>query len=357
MHPPRSFSQTTLALLLGTCVWSGHLLAATSVPPNTAEILDLLQQNYLDYARLQAKPTDNWQDWVRRSQGEIVVEYSLPTSAVVPPPMFIQSLPQGIIYVRGGSFTPPKGWETFMAQARRALAASPGGLVLDLRSNVTPDDFAGAAQVAHLGIADGSPLFTIRDAHDRAEVLVSGDSSRHDAPLCPGPIAILIDQRTAGAAEALVAALQARGAVAIGSETSGHGARFESHLLSSGQTLRYVSGLVTMASGDALWHRAVQPDLGLPVDDKEAEIVLGLIDRGHLTDVIQESPASHRLSEAALVRGEDPELDAYLEPTPKSIQAAAIPQDSVLVAALDGLRALRIAHEGPTHPPTESSVR
>jgi hypothetical protein len=111
--------------------------------------------------------------------------------------------------------------------------------------------------------------------------------------------------------------------------------------------LRYVAGEVTMGDGTPLWRHAVAPDVGISVDEKRATVALDLLDQGHLPDLVQESAGSHRLSESALVQGYDPELDAYLPAAHGSGAAMSLLQDSVLVAALDSLKAIRLSHAAP----------
>ena len=65
------------------------------------------------------------------------------------------------------------------------------------------------------------------------------------------------------------------------------------------------------------------------------------------------------LSEAALVRGEDPEIEAYLVPRDKK-DGAPVPQDVALIAALDGLKAIRLSQRQavvPVADPTEAPAQ
>jgi hypothetical protein len=174
--------------------------------------------------------------------------------------------------------------------------------------------------------------------------------------LITGPVAVLINNRTSGAAEALAACLKAHGALILGRWSSGNGAEFQDQPLASGQVLHYVAGEVTMADGTALWRHSVEPDIGLMIDPKKEEKVLGLIAQNRILDVIRESAGSHRLSEAALVKGEDPDVEAFLVPPAKPTTGAVpAPQDSTLIAALDSLKAIRVsqgaAAPGPVSAP------
>ena len=262
--------------------------------------------------------------------------------------MRIEELPDNLVYFSLRSFTPPKDWNAFVVQADQALARDTTGAILDLRSNFLPNDFAGAVQLSGLVLPPGTLLFSMRTANGDPQPFMSHAEAQRSERIFTGPIIVLIDHKTAGAAEALAAALQAHGAVTMGGTTSGNGALFASRVLASGRVLSYVSGEITMGNGQPLWRHAVQPDVGIPVDQKKAALALDLLDQGHLSELVQESPGSHRLSESALVQGYDPELDAYLPLPGNGPSGSASPlQDSVLVAALDSLRAIRLSHAAP----------
>jgi hypothetical protein len=327
-------------LLLATVVQAEPTPAPKPDVDPLAEALPLLQTGYVDFAKLQATPKDHLADLVTRSAGGISVD---PTTApAVSVPILTALLAPDTIYCRLSSFAPAAGWADFTSQLDKWLGASPQGIVLDLRSNGAPDDFDGAARVAGFFMAAGAPLFTIQDAQGHSHNYVS---SGPDPLVLTQPIAVLIDHRTAGAAEALAACLRDSGALLIGEKTMGRGALFTDAPLSGGQTLRYATGRVLMADGTSLWNNPVVPDICLPMDDKKEQAVLGLIGQNRIAEVIQEASRSHRLSEAALVRGEDPEIEAYLPSTGK--KQAGAPQDIVLVNALDGLTAIRLSRRTP----------
>jgi Peptidase family S41 len=299
------------------------------------EVLPILQARYPNFAGLDYKPGDSLDLLLHRSQGEIsiVPDQSVPSATS---PILITSLPDGMIYCRFASFHPAPD---FGSQLGAEINSGAQGIIIDLRSTSTPDDFAGAAQVANFFLPLGTRLFSIKDAQQtsRAFVCTNPVTPIHLGTL---PITVLINNRTSGAAEALATCLKSNGALTIGRGTAGNGALFESHPLSSGLVLHYVAGDVTMADGTSLWRHSISPDIGLLVDPAKEEAVLGLITQGKILDVIRESTGSHRLSEAALVQGQDPAVDAYLIPADKH---ATAPQDSSLVTALDSLKAIRLS--------------
>jgi hypothetical protein len=315
------------------------VLQVSSVSPagdSLAEVLPILKSRYVDFAGLHYKPGDSLDFLLHRAQGEISFA---PASSFTPSPVFGTLLPGGMIYCRFASFRPATNWSDFGSQLSAWIGSGAQGIILDLRTTATPDDFEGAAQVADFFVPAGTPLFTIGNAQQKTRAFVSAGPATH-ADLGAEPITILINGRTSGAAEALAACLKEHGALTIGRGTAGDGAQFESRLLSNGQVLRYVSGQVTLPDGGPLWRNPVSPDIGLLVDPAKEAAVLDLIAHGRILDVIRESAGSHRLSEASLVQGEDPAVDAYLVPAGRQ---AATPQDSSLVTALDSLKAIRLS--------------
>jgi hypothetical protein len=219
--------------------------------------------------------------------------------------------------------------------------------IIDLRSNTTPDDYAGADGVRgvfgpNYNQYTSSATETIPlDAHPVTQML-------------PYPKIVLVNKQTTGAAEALAGFLQADGALVVGRATAGKVAVFQESKLSSGQILRYVvvpTGLDDPAtafkfrSEVPVWGQPVVPDIALTVDAHAEKAALTLIRDNHILDVIQESAERHRLSEATLVQGQDPEWDAYLDSLEQKPFLLSLPviHDTVLISALDSLKAIRLS--------------
>jgi C-terminal processing protease CtpA/Prc len=169
---------------------------------------------------------------------------------------------------------------------------------------------------------------------------------------------VLVNSHTAGTAEELAARLKASGALIIGEPTAGRGVVFAEDKLSSGQIL------FAESAQPPAEHASVQPDIALPADDWSEQAALAQVAANHVGDVVQESPRRHRMSEAALVQGQDPEWDAYLEAMKKKPDAhflLSLPpiHDAALITAMDSLKAIRITQvpapvtakpEAPTPP-------
>jgi hypothetical protein len=331
--------------------------AVAGQPDLLTESLSHLQANYLDFASLRNKPENRLADVVADSQGKIALLPATPDASA--PPMLTVLLPDGIIYCRVASYQSPTAWSDFSALLDKWISDGAQGVVLDLRSNATPDDYEGAARVASFFTPLGTPLFRVEDAKHQSRLYSSESPIPGPAPiLITEPTAVLIDRNTQGSAEILAACLRNDGAVLVGESSMGRGALFARDRLSSGQYLKYLSGRVSLADGTSLWDHPINPDIGLHIDLAKEQAVLGLIAQNRVLDVIHDAAESHRLSEAALVRGEDPEIDAYLVPE-KTTTTAPVPQDVVLMGALDSLKAIRLS-ERPTEaaaPATPSAVQ
>jgi hypothetical protein len=106
------------------------------------------------------------------------------------------------------------------------------------------------------------------------------------------------------------------------------------------------------------WGHPVVPDIALKVNDRTEKAALVLIRDNHISDVIEESAERHRLSEASLVKGQDPELDDYLASLEKGPVLLSLPviHDVVLISALDSLRAIRLSERLSTEATTTAKV-
>jgi len=123
---------------------------------------------------------------------------------------------------------------------------------------------------------------------------------------------------------------------------------------------------ILRADGTALWGQPISPDIGPVVNDSTERAALALIKDNHIADVIQESAERHRMSEASLVEGEDPEWDGYLASLEKKPVLLSLPviHDAVLISALDSLKAICLSQRpfpaqatANASPPASSSLQ
>ena len=314
--------------------------APAAMPPVAVnpltEALPILEAKCLDFKALNYKAGDQFGDLIARSNEEISLSTAA-SSASPPLPILTVSLPGSILYWRLASFTPQKSWLDLGTQLEQANGNT-AGIILDLRTNLAPDDYAGAAQV----MAFFAP-------QDRALSKFAPIGADHGVPTpnhpFHAPIVALTNNQTTGAAEALASFLQADGALVVGRPTSGKAAIYDEQKLSSGPVLRFVSENITRADGTPLFGHPVVPDISLAVNDHNEKAALILIKDNQILDVIQESNERHRMSEASLVQGQDPEWDDYLASLEQKPVLLSLPviHDVVLISALDSLKAIRLS--------------
>lgn len=121
-------------------------------------------------------------------------------------------------------------------------------------------------------------------------------------------VVVLTNRETRGAAETLTATLQSRGALVMGEQT-----------------------------------KDIFPDVTTTVNGREETKALAMIDRQQVDAVITETATRHRMSEAALVKGQDPEQEAFIASHEQAAPAAApATHDVALVEALDSFKAIRV---------------
>ncbi len=169
---------------------------------------------------------------------------------------------QGMGYVRISNF----GRRT-AEELREALAdlREPGvrGLVLDLRNN--PGGLLDASvTVAAQFLAKGE-LVLVQESRNapRTEWKVSEDGADLVTPM-----AVLVNEGTASAAEIVAGALQAHDrALVMGEETVGKGSVQELHRLSDDSMLRITSGIWITPSGVNLAGEGLIPDMVLPSEN------------------------------------------------------------------------------------------
>ena len=232
-----------------------------------------------------------------------------PLSKALPLSILTASLPGHILYWRLATFSPKTTWPDLVSQFHDSSAQGVVGAICDLRSNIAAGDYAGAARF--LGLLEPQDTGLVKYVSDS-----KSDTLRHPFR---SPIVVLVNNQTTGAASTLAACLKTDGAIVIGPATT------DSHIL--------------------------VPDIALSTNDSAEKAALALIDRGQILDVIGEAAERHRMNEAALVQGDDPEWDAYLASMEKNSADGRLKlptvRDPVLIAALDSLKAIEVTLRPP----------
>ncbi len=241
-----------------------------------------------------------------------------------------------------------------LAQALRAGMEQLGktnrfkGLVLDLRFT-RGEDYAAAAKAADLFVAKERPLLDwgkgAARSEEKAEVLAS-------------PVAVLVNQKTAGAAEALAAVLRATGvALVLGNQTAGQAMIAQDYPLANGQRLRIASAPIRLGDGSAIPAEGLKPDIQVRVTPAD--------ERAYFADAFREVGATNivagpgqpltssvngtnharrlRFNEAELVRERKEGFNPEIALSGKdSDTEKPVVRDPVLGRALDVLKGLAV---------------
>jgi hypothetical protein len=309
---------------------------ATNTAPDFKEVYELLRTNF---------PGATTEDLNRAAVEGLLAQFpgkvSLVGGAALTKSAVIES---NVAYLRIGSVT--TSFADDLGAAYRALAGTNkiAGIVLDLR------------------FADGSDE---PEAQAAAKLFTAKKS-------IAGPLAVLVNGETRGAAEALAAALHQAGAgLIIGSPTAGAATAFREFSLSNGERLRVAAA--PASSGGPMISR-VQPDIAVTVTAGDERALFDNPYRTIVTGNTNSSPASTNFlpyvdhtSEADLVRQRQKDGKLIKMPMPRedlmreksdgsgddeesSPARAAEPQkpvirDPVLARAVDLVKGLAIVRE------------
>jgi carboxyl-terminal processing protease len=179
-------------------------------------------------------------------------------------------LTPGIAYLRISQFadSTPDELETAVGHLRAAAGGAPLALVLDLRDN------PGGVLEAGIAVADA---FLDSGLIVRAEGRAEGANfERHAQPgdiLDGGPIAVLINARSASSAEIVAAALQDNHrATVLGQASFGKGSVQSLIPLDGGRALKLTTSRYYTPSGRSLAGRGLSPDVELPVAPAHAAL-------------------------------------------------------------------------------------
>jgi peptidase S41-like protein len=224
------------------------------------------------------------------------------------------------------------------------------GLILDLRF-AEGTDYASAASTADLFLTKEQPL------------LAWGESSAHSTAKKDAitlPLAVLVNQQTSGAGEALAEVLrEADAAVLIGTRTAGAAHVFKEFDLTNGRKLRIAAGSVRVGEDNALLAAGIKPDIEVPVSAEDERAYFAdaykilanrAAPRGGQTSASLLSgtnrPARRRINEAELVRiqREGQDVDDLVTATgrPEEESVGPVVRDPALARGLDLLKGIAI---------------
>ena len=203
------------------------------------------------------------------------------------------------------------------------------GVILDLRTCGAGGDFQLAADLVNRFVPKGKLLFKlVEPKSDQDQVFTSSID-----PLYRGPVAVVVDQDTSGAAEAIAETLKIQDhALILGHKTAGRAVEYQRYPIGNSLVLTLAVRQLMVPDGPAIFPNGLQPDIPVNFSDADEKNILKLTDTESITPFVvdEERP---RTNEAALVAGTNPEIDAY-EAQEAGKTPAATPKDLALQRAI-----------------------
>lgn len=259
-------------------------------------------------------------------------------------------LPNSIVYWRLPNFSDKplaallNSWNEWKQKGIHAL-------IIDLRFFQSPNDFAGAADVASLFAVPNTPLFTVEGLKFPQQVFKSERQPLEIAARTP--VIVLVNPSTRGAAEALADFLRRQTrAILVGQSTAGEAGFYTEKKMASGRYLRVATGEVVSVQRDKFLGTPLMPDIISSMTlAEEAKVCKVAYEQG-VSAVIYETKNPPRPNEAALVQGRNVEMENAIAAQLNSTNALATasPQDLTLKTALDVASGVFIYYQKPSLP-------
>lgn len=226
------------------------------------------------------------------------------------------------------------------------------GVVLDLRY-AEGTDYLAAAKAADLFLKTERTLLRWGETSARS-------TSKENA--ISVPVAVLVNQQTSGAAEALAGIIrETQIGLVIGTNTAGQASIFKEFPLENGQSLKVASAPVKLANGKKIPEHGLKPDIGVVVSAEDEKAAYEnpyrvSVDEPTLAETETNDSASssvlprRRINEAELVRlqrqGLSPD-EAFLDEFAKApAPTKPVLRDLALVRSLDLLKGLAVVQQG-----------
>jgi hypothetical protein len=212
-------------------------------------------------------------------------------------------------------------------------------LVVDLRATGVTNDLTLAAEFAKRFCARGRVVLALRKPTERQDRVFSSDRD----PAFRGLVMVLADGDTAGAAEALAAAVRFYDkALVIGQPTAGRAAEYSDVPLPGGKILRLAVAEMISPEGRSLFRDGVKPDLPVEFSSAEKQRIFQLSAEKGMGPFVYETGQPH-MNEAALLAGTNPEVEAAEAAQRQRGQTPEKPlHDPVLRRALDVVTSLEV---------------
>lgn len=246
-------------------------------------------------------------------------------------------------YLRLGHLSPAT-LEALDAALKTFRERNLSAAVLDLRGTPEGSEFELGAQVCERFCPKGRILFTIRRPSAQQEIILT---SKQD-PAFTGVLVTLTDADTGGAAEVIAATLRTQTkALIVGQQTRGEAVEYAEVPLPSGRKIRVAEAEIALPENVHIFPGGVHPDIAVEVSADENKRVLKAALDGGVTPLVVETERP-RLNEAALVSGQNPELDALRQRQGKL--SVPVLRDVVLQRALDAITTIALFQKQPVRP-------
>ncbi len=310
-------------------------------PSDLQQVIQLLKANYINPAALNEAELNRamLSGVLDRLGGGALL---LPKKSADTPAtndLFYGEVMEGHVgYFRFGALT-RANLEALDLALRKHAGKKIDAIVIDLRASAATNDFETAAEFANRFIPKGKPLFTLRRTAGKQERIFSSDRD----PSYTGLMLALIDQETAGPAEAIAGDLRLYAkALLIGGTTAGRAVEYSDLPLNGGRILRAAVSEVILPDERAIFPDGLKPDLpvDMPVEDKRM-IFQQSAQAGGMGPFVFENERPH-LNEAALLAGRNPEIDALEASQRRKAAEKTPPKDIVLQRAIDLVTSLGI---------------
>jgi carboxyl-terminal processing protease len=231
---------------------------------------ELLRNEALDEAigRIRGEPGTVVRLGIGREPLPNPIEFSIVRAMVSVHSVRHDMLEPGYGYLRISQFSETTGPDT--QAAVRALEREAGGrlrgLVLDLRNN--PGGVLDAAvEVSDAFLEDGTIVSAEGRSPESCFRMEAGDGDLSRG----APIAVLVNEGSASAAEIVAGALRDNGrAKLLGQKTFGKGSVQTVLPLEDGQALKLTTSRYYTPSGVSIHERGIEPDIALPEPDETA---------------------------------------------------------------------------------------
>jgi Peptidase family S41 len=276
---------------------------------------------------------------VRLPRGVMLLPGKENPSAAAPSVFYSEIIAGHIGYVRVGSLNSAN-----LQALDKSLNAFAGkkvnALIVDLRASQAADDLALAPEFAKRFCPKGKTILTLRKPGARQDRVFSSDRD----PAFRGLVMALADGDTAGAAEAIAAALRFYDkALVIGQATAGRAAEYSDLPLPNGKILRLAVAEMISPEGRSLFPEGVKPDLPVEMALADKRQIFQVSGEKGMIPFIYEAGRAH-MNEAALLAGTNPEVEAAEAAQQRRGRAPEKPppHDPVLQRALDVITSLEV---------------